>query len=338
MILEPTEENIALAARTLRAGGLIAFPTETVYGLAADVFQPAAVKKIFEIKGRARSNPLIVHVASFEQISSVAVLGSNELRARLGRLRIFCPGPLTVVLPARAEVPPEVTASGSTVAVRIPAHPVAQRLLAVCATPLAAPSANRSTHVSPTTALHVQAEFERVIGCILDGGPSVIGIESTVLDLTTPSPTVLRPGAVTIEALTEALQETVVLRGEVAEGEQPRSPGSEALHYAPRTRTEFLDLYEWKRDTQQRIGVILFSSAEIPSTVQERAVSVRVLSPSGSLKEAAANLYAALREMDALEIDLILIERCVEDGIGIAVMDRLRRATAARKRGEHKRR
>ncbi len=233
------------AAKTIRAGGLVAFPTETVYGLGANALESAAVKKIFTAKGRPPWDPLIVHVSSREALESIVAklpVTFDDLFAA------FMPGPLTLVLPKNAIVPEVVTAGRDTVAVRFPAHPVAQRLIASSGVPIAAPSANRFQHVSPTTAEHVLADLDGLIEAVLDGGPCPIGVESTVLDLTA-EPRILRQGAVTAEQLKQLLGEVIVVdAGPRQQEEGLLSPGMMSRHYAPRTKLVL------ERGTRKRAG------------------------------------------------------------------------------------
>src|SRR5262249_20285929 len=225
------ESAIARAAALLREGLLVAFPTETVYGLGADATNPRAVSAIFAAKERPASDPLIVHIADLEQFASV-VAETLPLALRLAER--FWPGPLTLVLPRAEGIPLNVTAGGPTVGVRMPSSVVAQKLLRAAGIPVAAPSANRFMRTSPTTAAHVLADLDGRIDCMLDGGPCAVGVESTVLDLTTSRPRILRPGAVTLETLREVAPE---IEGPVGIDAEPiaRAPGQMARHYAPRT-------------------------------------------------------------------------------------------------------
>src|SRR5258708_2132264 len=216
----PTDA-IARAAQILREGGLVAFPTETVYGLGADATNPAAVESIFAAKDRPHSDPLIVHIADSDGLWQVAAEAPPAAQALAAR---FWPGPLTLVLPRAAGIPASVAAGGATVGVRVPRHPVALALLRAVGVPVAAPSANRFMHTSPTTAAHVLADLDGRIDCVLDGGPCEVGVESTVLDLTSDPPRVLRPGGVTLEALREGLPEVEGPRGTAGEGATKGEP------------------------------------------------------------------------------------------------------------------
>jgi L-threonylcarbamoyladenylate synthase len=314
-IVPATHEAIARAAQLLRDGQLVAFPTETVYGLGGDATSDAAVARIFAAKGRPRFNPLIVHVNDAAAADALAVI---DARARLAIER-FWPGPLSLVLPRRqgGGVSLLVSAGLDTVALRAPAHPVAQALLRAVGRPIAGPSANRSGRVSPTSAADVATELGDGIGLILDAGPCPIGLESTVLDLTGTSPVLLRPGGVTLEALVEALGPVA----SAATGESaPRSPGRLPSHYAP-SLTVRLDA------TSARPGeAVLAFGPEAPPGFAE----VLWLSESGDLAEAAANLFAMLRRLDRPEFAGIAVMPIPETGLGRAINDRLRRAAAPR--------
>ncbi len=308
---------IALAAAVLSDGGLVAFPTETVYGLGADALNPIAVARIFESKGRPRFDPLIVHVADEAQLGELVVdLPPNAL-ALANR---FWPGPLTLVLPKKAVVPDIVTAGLATVAVRIPAHPVALDLIRQTQRPIAAPSANRFGRISPTYAAAVNEELGDAMNLVLDGGPCRIGVESTVIFFADNQPLLLRPGGLAVEEI-EAIVGPVVIP-ELTE-EQPLSPGRLPAHYAPRT-----PLAIWFGDNVATLGKRVGLLALQPPLNPRRFVAVEILSKDGDLIEAAANLFAALRRLDRLGLDLILAEPVPNRGIGLALNDRLRRASA----------
>jgi L-threonylcarbamoyladenylate synthase len=312
-IEQPTPEAIARAAAALREGRLVAFPTETVYGLAADATNDRAVAAIFAAKDRPRFNPLISHVA---ETGAARRLGSFDRRAEDLAAR-FWPGPLTLVLRRLPSCPVSLLASAGldTIAVRVPSHPVATALLREAGRPLAAPSANRSGRVSPTTAAHVAEELGDQVAMVLDGGPCEVGLESTVLDLTTEPPTLLRPGGIPVEALGR-----VQLPGEEAAA-TPRAPGMLASHYAPRLMVR-LDA------TEARPGEALLGFG--PGEPPPGFAAVRWLSRSGDLAEAAANLFAALRALDRPEYAGIAAMPIPERGLGRAINDRLRRAAAPR--------
>jgi len=312
------------AARVLHAGGLVAFPTETVYGLGAHALDPAAVERIYRAKGRPAYNPLIVHVAHVDAARAL----SGAWPAAADRLaERFWPGPLTLVVPKAASIPDAVSAGLPTVGVRVPAHPVAHALLEAAAIPVAAPSANRSSHVSPTTAEHVRRSLDGRIDLILDAGPTPVGIESTVLSLAGPVPTVLRPGSIPIDALREVLGE-VRVGGEDAGGEAARpSPGMLDRHYAPSAEVRLFDSdaraaalakASWAAGEERRIGVIAFAPAGAPAT--------QVIEMPADAAEYAARLYAALHELDAAGCEAIWIEQVPDTPAWAAVRDRLHRA------------
>jgi L-threonylcarbamoyladenylate synthase len=320
----PQAERIAQAAAVLRGGGLVAFPTETVYGLGAHALDAAAVRLVFAAKGRPPHNPLIVHVADAAEVGKVAA----DWPASAARLaECFWPGPLTLVLPKNPRVPDEVTAGGPTVAVRLPAHPVARALLEAAGVPLAAPSANRSSRLSPTRAEHVLRDLEGRIDLVLDGGSCPGGIESTVLDLTTSPPRLLRPGLVSLAEL-EAVLGSVVLPARLPEGCVLPSPGLLARHYAPRTPLECAAdggaerVAEFCREGQ-RVGWLTFG---LP---REAPPGVVVRTLPGDPAGYAAGLYAALHELDLAGLDRIVAALPPDAVAWQAVRDRLRRASAS---------
>jgi len=304
---------IAGAAALLRAGRLVAFPTETVYGIGGDATNDHAVAAIFAAKSRPRFNPLIVHIRDLAEAERLAVFNSP---ARHAAAR-FWPGPLTLVLPRQPSAGVSLLASAGldTVAVRVPAHPVAQALLREAGRPIAAPSANRSGRVSPTEAVHVAEDLGDDVAMILDGGPTPLGLESTVMDLSGEAPALLRPGAVTLEALTELLG-PIALPGSGL----PKSPGMLASHYAPQLPVRVAA-------TEARPGEALLAfGPDAPSGFAE----VLWLSRSGDLAEAAANLFAMLRQLDRPSFTGIAVMPIPEHGLGRTINDRLRRAAAPR--------
>jgi L-threonylcarbamoyladenylate synthase len=314
-LLPASDTAIERAAQLLRDGELVAFPTETVYGLGGDATSEAAVARIFAAKGRPHFNPLIVHVPDLAKAEPLAVF---DKRAR-DAARHFWPGPLSLVLPRRQTGGLSLLACAGldTVALRAPAHPVAQHLLRAAGRPLAAPSANRSGRVSPTLAAHVAAELGAGIALILDGGASSVGLESTILDLTGTAPVLLRPGGVTLEQLQEVFGAVATLPA----GEHPlRAPGSLPSHYAPSLPVR-LDA----REARPGEALLAFGPEAPPGFAE-----VRWLSRSGDLTEAAANLFAALRQLDRPEFAGIAVIPIPETGLGRAINDRLRRAAAAK--------
>ena len=311
MIVGADRDAIARAARIIRAGGLVAFPTETVYGLGANAGQGLAVASIFEAKGRPRFNPLIVHVLDLEAAQRFAVF-SDTARALAST---FWPGPLSLVLPLAAipgfPVSELVTAGLDTVAIRVPAHPVARALLAEAAVPIAAPSANKSGRVSPTRARHVEADFGQDV-FILDGGAAEAGLESAIVTLL-PEPTLLRPGAVARDDI------EAVLGARLADFQagKVQSPGQLSSHYAPRAPVRLNAVTALPGEALLAFGPL----------APENALN---LSPTGDLREAAANLFAYLREIDARAPAGIAVMPVPATGLGEAINDRLRRAAAPR--------
>jgi L-threonylcarbamoyladenylate synthase len=304
------------AARALREGELVAFPTETVYGVGGDATSDLAVARIFEVKGRPRFNPLIVHVRDLASARALTVFDTRAERAA----ERFWPGPLSLVLPRAPRCPISLLASAGldTLAIRVPAHPLALALLRAVDRPLAAPSANRSGRLSPTSAGDAVTELGGRIAAVLDGGRCEIGIESTVLDLCGAEPTVLRPGGLARETLEEWLGHVAAAN---ASSSAPRSPGTLESHYAPE-RPMRLDA----RDA--RPGEALLALG--PGPASEGFGEVRWLSRSGDLTEAAANLFKALRALDRPEVVGIAVMPIPEHGLGAAINDRLRRAAAPR--------
>jgi L-threonylcarbamoyladenylate synthase len=321
-LVPPTDANIARAADLLRAGGLVAFPTETVYGLGADATDDRAVASIFEAKGRPRFNPLIVHVPDMS--AAEAVVHFDERAERLAES--LWPGALTLVLPRRPDSPLSllVSAGLESVAVRVPNHPVARALLKAVGRPIAAPSANRSGAVSPTTPLHVAESLSDRVGLILSAGRCPIGLESTVLDLTGADPVLLRPGGVTLEELEALLGGKVLTLSDQppdTDPESPKSPGQLASHYAPGCPVR-LGAHNAAADE----ALLSFG----PDTFVRGGATRLNLSPQGDLFEAAANLFAMLRALDRPEHSAIAVMSIPEQGLGVAINDRLRRAAAPR--------
>jgi L-threonylcarbamoyladenylate synthase len=326
---------VARAVELLKAGELVALPTETVYGLAANAFEAAAVARIYEAKGRPAHNPIIVHVATPE-LARRCVAAWPDVAARLARA--FWPGPLTLVLPRSAEIPDVVTAGGPTVGVRWPAHPFMQEVIRACGFPLAAPSANRANELSPTCAEHVRKSLGDRVRLIVDGGPCQVGIESTVLDLTTSPPQVLRPGMIHEESLRAAAGMEVrepVVPGQCITGaaEPARSPGQLPKHYSPRAR---LAVLQWENDADLRrqlarrpgfrdeaAGCVL-AHAHIPSPEGFARVSVIPHDPEAF----ARALYAELHRCDDLGAAWVVIEALPDGPEWRGIADRLARASA----------
>jgi L-threonylcarbamoyladenylate synthase len=313
----PFGTDVHLAASFLRDGKLVAFGTETVYGLGANATDATAVAKVFAAKGRPAFDPLIVHVASRDAVDGV-VANFPPVAERLAEA--FWPGPLTLVLPKRNSIPDLVTSGRQTVAVRIPAPELTRQLLREAEVPVAAPSANAFGRISPTTAQHVADQLGDKIDYILDCGPCVVGIESTVLDLSEEVPMLLRPGGTTLEEI-ERLIGRVALASKNEDGPQ-RAPGMLSRHYAPRTP---LTIATTRDGFTGRVGLLAFEAQNDVTAFD----IVEILSPRGDLVEAAAKFFAALRRLDAAGLDRIIATPFPEVGLGRALNDRLRRAAAA---------
>jgi L-threonylcarbamoyladenylate synthase len=336
----PDQAAIQQAAEALLGGRLVAFPTATVYGLGANALDAAAVQRIFIAKGRPASDPLIVHIAALEHLSSVA----EDLPALAYTLaQAFWPGPLTLVLRRRQVIPATVSAGRDTVAVRIPDHPVPLALARASGLPIAAPSANLFTRPSPTTAAHVLEDLDGRVDLLLDGGPTPIGLESTVLDLTSAQPALLRPGGVSIEALQQYVPDLRFtpryVQHDTAE-QAPASPGMLLKHYSPRAE---LLLFAGRperalasmRQTAlaalergERIGVML-PDEEI-SAFAGLAVVMIALGPRADINQIGRRIFASMRELDAQGAELILVRGVERSGIGLAIWDRLVRAAEGR--------
>ena len=321
-------EAVEKAAGLLRAGGLVAFPTETVYGLGADAENPAAVARIYRAKGRPPTHPLIVHLAGADALDDWALDVPEQARLLAER---FWPGPLTLILRRAGRVPLETTGGLETVALRVPAHPLALELLTAFGGGVAAPSANRFGSVSPTTAAHVRTELGDAVDLVLDGGPCDVGVESTIVDATGGAPgaglSILRPGGVTREDLEAALRSPLT----VPETSRIRVPGQHPSHYAPRARVVLVDPdqvvaeAELAHDQGRRVGVLLppaFTGADL------KAHAVVPVPESPTVY--ARRLYAYLRELDEQGCDLIIASLPAETGMGLAIANRLRRAAGPR--------
>jgi L-threonylcarbamoyladenylate synthase len=317
-VVPSTEETIRQAAQVLRRGGLVVFPTETVYGLGADAENPEAVARVFAVKGRPADHPLIVHIGRADIAGWAADIPSVAWRLA----ERFWPGPLTLVLKRSARVPDVVTGGQDTVGLRVPDHPVALALLAAFGGGIAAPSANRFGRVSPTTAAHAREDLGEEVDLILDSGPCRVGIESTLLDLSGSRPRLLRPGAVTFEALAEFLGEPPA----GAARDAPRVPGARASHYAPRARVILIDAGRIGSQVRAlvarnlRVGVVGCAPMEDPPQ------GVARLPLPADAAEAARVLYAQLRTADHLGLDAVVVALPTETGLGRAIADRLRRA------------
>ncbi len=339
----PEPEAIAQAAAVIREGGLVAFPTETVYGLGANALDAEAVTGIFVAKDRPSYDPLIVHLADAKQVGMV-VAEVPDVVQKLATA--FWPGPLTLVLQRGSRVPLEVTAGGDTVAVRVPSHPVARALLEAAGVPIAAPSANRFGRVSPTRPEHVLHDLEGRFDLLLDAGSTWVGVESTVLSLVEDTPTLLRPGGVNREALERVLgpiiaQLPTVAASEVrGQGERVISPGTTAKHYAPRAE---VILYRGQREATlsqmraaararieagDRVGLLL--ADEDVSALADLPVEIENLGSISSMRQIAQRLFAALRALDRVGVQVILARDLGSVGLGLAIRDRLTRAAGGR--------
>ena len=313
MILASTPENISRAAGILQRGGLVAFPTETVYGLGADASNPDAVAKIFAAKGRPQNHPVIVHLADFAQLADWARDIPESARTLAAK---FWPGPLTMILPRAPGVPDAVTGGQDSVGVRVPGHPVAQQFLRAFGGGIAAPSANRFGRISPTQASHVASEFGDAVEFILDGGACEVGIESTIIDLSRGSPVLLRPGRIGRMALSVALSADVVRAGEHA----TRAPGMLESHYAPATPLEVLDAEALNSRLAPDVAVLAMTPP--PHDFPQAHWIIASANPQTYARE----LYAILRRLDAMHCRLLLVEQPPAEDSWMAVNDRLTRA------------
>ena len=348
--VDPAQPDPALieeAAAALRSGRLVAFPTETVYGLGANALDPAAVARIFEAKGRPATDPLIVHIAHIGQLSMCASHVPPAAR-RLGLA--FWAGPLTIILPKKPQIPDSVTAGLPSVAVRVPSHRVARALMEMAGVPVAAPSANQFSRPSPTTAAHVLADLDGRIDVVLDGGATDIGLESTIVDFTVEPPVMRRPGGLTLDQIHTVVPEVVATTQQGSAAVAQAAPGQLTRHYAPRAE---LTLYEGEtaRVVQrvaadvrtltakgERVGILapeedlLALAPELAPLAAAGRVAVRPYGSRLDLARAARELFAALRELDATGVSHILATSIGTEGLGIAVLDRLTRAAEGRVR------
>jgi len=334
-VLKPTEEAIAEAAQLLRQGELVAFPTETVYGLGANALDPEAVPKIFAAKGRPNDNPLIVHIGTLEAVQPLCYV---DERAR-ALMNAFWPGPLTILLPKKPIIPAVTNAGLPSVAIRMPSHPVALKLLRACGVPVAAPSANTSGRPSPTTAAHVLDDLNGKLSLILDGGACDVGVESTVVDMTAKVPTIVRPGGITLEMLQTVLSDARVadsVMRPLRKDEKAVSPGMMYRHYAPKGQ---LTLVKGGPDRVREVCQRLYTQA-VADGKKTRVLVLEEHAPLydgcetltiGSLERPesiARELFAALRRMDDEEVQVMLCEAVPSEGIGLAIMNRMYRAAA----------
>lgn len=346
--IDPFHPEMAIierAAEMIRAGDVVVFPTETVYGLGADAMQLRALERIFAAKGRPFSDPLIVHIAEEQSLERLTTSISEQARQLA---EIFWPGPLTMIFPRSPLVPLLVTAGLETVAVRMPRHPVALALIRAAGTPIAAPSANRFMHISPTTAQHACADLHGRVPLILDGGPSEVGVESTVLDMCAPVPTILRPGGVSIEALRRILPDVQLAAPKHAahaesvtdDAAHYTSPGQMLTHYAPAIplllfdgsvmamRTAMLAEAKLRGEQGERVGVLV-ADEDVPA-FQESGAVIHSLGNAADPQRVASSLFAGLRFLENADVQVILCRNFDTSGLGLAIRDRLLKAAGGR--------
>ena len=324
------QKDLESAAKIIRSGGLVVFPTETVYGLGGDATNEKSAEKIYAAKGRPSDNPLIIHIAKPEDAEPYAI--TNETYYRLAKA--FMPGPLTVILPRKDSIPLRTTGGLDTVAVRCPSNPIARELILASGVPIAAPSANLSGKPSPTCARHVIEDLSGRVNMILDGGDSQIGLESTIIRLDGENATVLRPGAVTADALRCVCKNVAIapsVAEQLAEGERPLSPGMKYKHYAPNIPFVLLqgsqhDILSFLKTEQQtkRCAVLCYSE-EVSELQNEKIIDI---GKSDHLEVQAQRLFSALRDADKLDVDIIYGHLPTKDGIGLALYNRMLRAAA----------
>lgn len=319
LLLKPAQ--LSRAARILQQGGTVVFPTETVYGLGANALDPEAVKKIFLAKGRPADNPLIAHIADKRMLTQLVEKVPSSAKKLI---RKFWPGPLTIILNKKKIIPDIVTAGGKTVAIRMPAHPLALKLIALSKVPLAAPSANLSGKPSPTTFQHVKEDMDGRVEAIIDGGNCQFGLESTVIDLTGKVPVLLRPGAVTLEQLRQILGKVKVAN---PNAKKPKSPGMKYRHYSPKTPLILVlaknPVPKIKKLINEKKKVALIASEEIAKYFLNCKMEVIVYANLATL---AQKVFHIFRELDEQDFDYVIIHSVPEKGIGLAIMNRLKKA------------
>lgn len=324
-----TKADIPRAAEILKNGGLVAIPTETVYGLGASALNEAALKKIFEVKGRPADNPLIIHVSSSDELEKWC----RNIPAAAYRLaEVFWPGPLTLLLEKKPVIPSLVTAGLNTVAVRCPRHPLTLELIKQSGVPIAAPSANISGKPSPTTAGHVMSDIGGKIEAVLDGGPCSVGLESTIVDMTVKPPRILRPGGITKEQLKEILGEVEIDGGLINPDERPKAPGMKYRHYAPQAEVIIVSgdkqrIYDYVNDRPDEGAAVLCFDGDEQYFKNKLCLSYGGEDMPSVLAE---NLFACLRELDREDIKTIYARCPSEDGVGFAVVNRLKKAAGGR--------
>ena len=313
--LSPTSNNIKISVKELKLGNLVAFPTETVYGLGADGLNPIAVSKIFETKKRPTFNPLILHINSMQMLNKIAWLEEKKIEKLLDK---FWPGPLTIILPKKEIVPDIVTAGLETVAVRMPNNKIALQLIKELGNPIAAPSANSFGKLSPTTAEHVAKQLSEKVDIILDGGSCNVGVESTIVKITKDKNYLLRPGGISVEELESVAGKFENLNNE----NKPDSPGQLKIHYAPEIPIYFFDEEKIIENRYKNLGGLFFRKSKL----EKYFSSIKILSQKGNLNEAAANVFSFLHEFENENVDMIFVEPIEYSGLGNAIMDRLSKA------------
>lgn len=331
----PDLKKLETCAAILRGGGVVAFPTETVYGLGANGLSPEAIEKIFQVKGRPSDNPLILHVYGIDDVYPLV----EEIPTHGKRLmEAFWPGPLTLILKKSKIVPKEVTAGLDTVAVRVPSHPIARELIRLTGLPIAAPSANLSGKPSPTQGAHVLKDLSGKVDGIILAGSSQVGIESTVVDLTVDPPMILRPGGITKEMLQEVVPQVIADPGFHGKDLKPKAPGMKYTHYAPRAQVTLFEgpLEEMVKAINRMAEAYLDQGVSVGIICTEETRDnysqgiVKSMGSRSAMEEIAANLFRVLREFDETDVEMILGETVTETGLGTAIMNRLKKAAGYR--------
>ena len=317
-IVKATNQNIKKAAEIISRGGLAAFPTETVYGLGANGLDPVAAAKIFEAKKRPAFNPLILHIADRNKLSEYCEIETENVELLINK---FWPGPLTLVLPKKEIIPEIITSDNPTVAIRMPANEIALKLIEYSGVPIAAPSANLFNRLSPTTAEHVYEQLGNNVDIILDGGSTDVGVESTIIELTKDKAYLLRHGGIPKEEIEITIGCALQSKRDML---KPNAPGQLPFHYSPTTPLKFLDEGVLQNLADIKVGALLFSK----NIYDFNFKAIEYLSPDRDLREAAANLFSKLHVLEKAGLDLIVVERLPEHGLGNAIMDRLQKAAA----------
>ncbi len=324
------EQGLDEAAELIKNGDIVVFPTETVYGLGANAFDGNAVRKIFEAKGRPMDNPLIAHIADISWIDKLAVDVSDSAKAVI---KAFMPGPITVILKRSKAVPDEVTAGLDTVGIRFPKHNVARQFIKACGVPLAAPSANTSTKISPTSAQHVFEDMKGRIPLILQGGECEVGIESTIVDMTVDVPTILRPGAITADMLVKVLDKVKNFDGNIIVA---KAPGMKYKHYAPSCEmvvasSEDKAIFEYGRQVGlQHNPVIIAKNDYVPDQILLNSIRLNVIRLGATDEEAMRNIYAAMHEAQD-KYDYIICQDFGDEGLGASIMNRINKASGGKR-------